>query len=315
MKFSGRLASILLVCLMVFSMFTCSVSAVTYSDGYLRYSVDNSNTYAVVIGYEEDAQMGNPITDLVIPATFYNKPVVGIAKNAFVNLDTITSLSFESGSIATYIKESAFSFCPSLKTVTLPSTINSIGNDAFLGCFALETVNIQGSSIAVGDNAFSECSSLTTFNTSKVTSYGESSFFFTGLEKVVINKAVTYVPDFCFGYCDNLNTAIVSGKSTVIADTAFYREEGTMTMVTAADGSLAADFAANNGYANFMLGDVDMNGSVKIRDVTYIQMYAAKAITLSDAALLAGDVNFDGKVNVRDVTLIQSYLGKMITEF
>ena len=62
-----------------------------------------------------------------------------------------------------------------------------------------------------------------------------------------------------------------------------------------------------------ILGDVDGNGKVNIKDATMIQKFAAKIIDLTDAEKLRADVNADTKVNVKDATAIQKFVAKMET--
>lgn len=64
-----------------------------------------------------------------------------------------------------------------------------------------------------------------------------------------------------------------------------------------------------------ILGDVDYNGKVNIKDATMIQKFAAKIISLTDAEKLRADVNADAKVNVKDATAIQKYAAKIETGF
>ena len=59
----------------------------------------------------------------------------------------------------TTISNSAFAGT-SLKSVTIPSTVTSIGSLAFAGCTELETVVINNANISIGDNAFEGCTSI-----------------------------------------------------------------------------------------------------------------------------------------------------------
>lgn len=64
---------------------------------------------------------------------------------------------------------------------------------------------------------------------------------------------------------------------------------------------------------NGILGDVNGDGKVNIKDVTEIQKYAAKLIDLTDAEKLRADVNTDVKINIKDATAIQKYVAKIET--
>ena len=64
-----------------------------------------------------------------------------------------------------------------------------------------------------------------------------------------------------------------------------------------------------------ILGDVNGDGKVNIKDATLIQKFAAKLMELTDAEKIRADVNADTKVNVKDATAIQKYVAKMETGF
>lgn len=60
----------------------------------------------------------------------------------------------------TSIGSSAFSYCSSLQTVTLPSTLKSIGIRAFEGCGDLNNIKLPDGLMSVGTRAFWDCTSL-----------------------------------------------------------------------------------------------------------------------------------------------------------
>ncbi|MBQ8572220.1 MAG: dockerin type I repeat-containing protein [Ruminococcus sp.] len=64
-----------------------------------------------------------------------------------------------------------------------------------------------------------------------------------------------------------------------------------------------------------LLGDVDLDEAVKIKDATLIQKYLAKLATLEGIQISAADVTEDGKVNIKDATAIQKYLAKIETSY
>lgn len=64
-----------------------------------------------------------------------------------------------------------------------------------------------------------------------------------------------------------------------------------------------------------MLGDVNGDGKVNIKDATLIQKFAAKLIDLTDDEKLRADVNADNKNNVKDATAIQKFVAKIETGF
>ena len=62
-----------------------------------------------------------------------------------------------------------------------------------------------------------------------------------------------------------------------------------------------------------ILGDVNGDGKVNIKDATQNQKFAAKIIDLSDEEFIRADVNADGKVNIKDATAIQKFVAKIET--
>ena len=63
--------------------------------------------------------------------------------------------------------------------------------------------------------------------------------------------------------------------------------------------------------SSYLLGDVNGDGKVSIRDATLIQMYLASFAEalefMSEDNLICADVNEDGSVNILDATMIQKY--------
>lgn len=57
-----------------------------------------------------------------------------------------------------------------------------------------------------------------------------------------------------------------------------------------------------------LLGDVNLDGKVNIRDVTLVQKYVANLAELSEQQLRAIDTNGDSKLNVKDATSLQKFI-------
>ena len=74
-------------------------------------------------------------------------------------------------------------------------------------------------------------------------------------------------------------------------------------------------FTVEAAPAEFVRGDVDLNGKVELEDVLELQKYIAKMTVLSEEQLLRAKVTDDGKEpNLNDVLKIQKYLAKSIGE-
>ena len=73
----------------------------------------------------------------------------------------------------------------------------------------------------------------------------------------------------------------------------------------------AVFFGIDNGIVtvySYILGDVNRDGVVDIKDVTVLRRYLAGTVAGSDVDLLAADCNGDGVVDIKDVTILRRYL-------
>lgn len=71
------------------------------------------------------------------------------------------------------------------------------------------------------------------------------------------------------------------------------------------EGAKAEDVLATKVYG--LLGDVDLNSKVNIRDATLVQKRLANLAELDFYAEALADADFSGKVNVKDATAIQKW--------
>ena len=84
----------------------------------------------------------------------------------------------------------------------------------------------------------------------------------------------------------------------------------TETIVTTEPSSGATE-PSESDVDKGILGDVNDDGKVNIKDATLIQKAAAKIIELTDDEKLRADVNADNKNNVKDATAIQKFVAKI----
>lgn len=101
-------------------------------------------------------------TEILIPTTYNDLPVVSVEASAFLNNTAITSVVLPDG--ITSIGENAFNGCESLTSVTFGknSQLSSIGGSAFSFCPNIESISISDSVTSIGKNAFFYCNSLST---------------------------------------------------------------------------------------------------------------------------------------------------------
>ena len=140
--------------------------------------------------------------------------------------DIITSYTYPKNMLPEY------SFCSSstntgktsLKSITLPSSVTSIGGYAFSSCSGLTSVTIPSSVASIGNYAFYNCIGLTSVTIpSSVTSIENYVFrYCSGLTSVTIPTSVTSIGNYAFSDCSGLTSAKIPSSVTSIGLGAFY---------------------------------------------------------------------------------------------
>ena len=99
------------------------------------------------------------------------------------------------GTSVTSIGESAFSWCSGLTSVTIADSVTSIGNSAFSFCSALQSIEIPNS----------------------VTSIGVSAFGCSGLVSVTIGNSVTSIGNYAFDDCTSLKDLRIEDGDDILS--------------------------------------------------------------------------------------------------
>ena len=103
-----------------------------------------------------EAKENEALTYLQIPNT-----VTSINDNAFEFCIGLESVNIPSG--VTIIR-GTFNACSALTSVTLPDTLQTIGDSAFMECTSLTSITIPNSVTMIESCAFDYCEALTDFN-------------------------------------------------------------------------------------------------------------------------------------------------------
>ncbi len=112
---------------------------------------------------------------------------------------------------------------------------------------------------------------------------------------------------------EEIETAIASGEYTCIKKVDL--KPNTTYYIRVYDPSATiADYDVML-VERLILGDADLDESVKIQDTTLIQKFAAKLADIEGNGVITADVNGDGKINVKDATAIQKFLAKIETPY
>lgn len=188
------------------TVYTCSTC------GFVKTAKNYINNY-----YFADVEGGVQITaytgsdvNINIPATLGGKTVVSIGDYAFSK--NMTSRE-------------------KFKSITVPSTVTSIGRSAFNGCSALTSVNIPSGVTRIEAETFLGCSSLGNVTIPYgVTFIGESSFQSSGISSVVIPCSVKTIKGSAFRSCVNLGSVVIPDSVTELGN-AFLACSGLKTLV------------------------------------------------------------------------------------
>lgn len=178
-----------------------------------------------------------------------------------------------------------------LSKLEIAEDIKSIGKKAFFGKNNIEELVLPENLTAVGHYAFANCKKL---------------------KEVYIPATVDEIGSGAFGY-----------------EVSFDPETGELTNYKKTEGfvikgytnSMAESYADANGFEfvsvgyiepeSTLLGDIDCDGRLTVKDATALQKYVAGMLGLNSQDKINADFNGDGKINVRDATLIQKRLAKL----
>ena len=128
---------------------------------------------------------------------------------------------------------SVFKGCSVLTSVTIPSSVTSIGLWAFYGCSGLTSLIIPSSVTSIERSAFKDCSGLTSLTIpSSVTEIGKSVFEgCSGLTSLTIPSSVTEIGESAFEGCSGLTSLTIPSSVTEIGESAFKGCSGLTSLI------------------------------------------------------------------------------------
>ena len=157
---------------------------------YIAYSVDGGKVSVTGLNYDVD--------NLTIPSELCGMPV-------------------------TEIDEAAFSGCRTLKSITIPDSVNSIGQYAFFDCNKIENITVDPNNKTY--NSRNNCNAIIETDSDKlifgcnntavpcgVKIIGEYAFLNCKINSVFLPESIQAVEKFAFLNCDNLSSVFFAGS-------------------------------------------------------------------------------------------------------
>ena len=182
------------------------------------FSYQQASGGVEVTGYAADA------TELSIPEELGGSKVVGIANSALSGHTSLRSVSLPPS--LERVGAGAFRGCSSLAGVDLPASVSFVDNDAFDGCSSLSSVTLPEGLRGLGSRVFSGCplASVTVPASLESTGgwfRGDGPFEGSGLSSARLAEGSVRVATGLFGGCGRLASVEVPGTVTSVGDRAF----------------------------------------------------------------------------------------------
>ncbi len=176
--------------------------------GYFTFAEAGGNT-AVITGYVGKAEPH----DVVVPSQ-----VTVAALDENVNdEDNIRDI--------VGIDKNAFYYCTAMTSVTIPDSVETIGNWAFAGCTGLTEIVLPDSVVSIGEGSFHGCDNLTKITLSQqLTKIGNFAFYnCNGLTAIDLPDTLVEIGSAAFFGCQGLTVLDIPATTTIIGDMAFYQ--------------------------------------------------------------------------------------------
>ncbi|KAK8890642.1 hypothetical protein M9Y10_035425 [Tritrichomonas musculus] len=203
-------------------------------------------------------------------------------------------------SSVTTIGNFAFFECSSLTQILIPSSIKSIGEYSFSKCSSLTQILIPSSVESIGDFAFSECSSLEQISIpSSVNFFGKN--LFDGIEKLKIKGDIKSIPSDMFYKHKTLKEIEIPSSIKSIKINEFYG----CTLLTKVSFEIPCSITKIDKkafYECFSLSEINIPSISSIQDDVFYECKKLTKITIPSSATSIGEYSFCRCISLEQVT-------------
>ncbi|MBR1757719.1 MAG: leucine-rich repeat protein [Lachnospiraceae bacterium] len=180
----------------------------------------NDLNYSIHENYVSLINLGKNIARAEVPESVQGLPVKEIANNAFKDSE-ITEVSLPDS--IEKIGEYAFANCINLTSITIPSNVRKIENNCFYNCKNLSTITFRGEIESIGNNAFQFCAfEKITMPDGLKTIGGEAFLGCEKLQYIVLEDGLYALGDGAFRCCSSLRKIDLPDSLTTIGRKCFY---------------------------------------------------------------------------------------------
>ena len=197
----------------------------------------------------------------------------------------------------------AFSGCSGLTSLTLPSSVTSIGRGAFHGCWKLTSLTIPSGVTSIGYSAFRGCSGLTSLTIpSGVTSIDSEAFRgCSGLTSLTIHSGVASIGNYAFQDCSGLTSLTIPSGVTSIGEGVFHGCSGLTSLTIPSSVTSIGNKAF---YRCWMLNSLTIPSSVtSIGDEAFYGCIGLTSLTIPSGVTSIGDYAFQDCSGLTSLTI------------
>lgn len=173
---------------------------------------------------------------------------------AFYECSNVLSVSIP-GSVDS-IGEYAFAHCEGMQMLSLGS-VRTIGRAAFSDCYSLQALDLPGSLQTIGPLAFYRCQSISTVTVpGSVTSLGVSAFAYCkNLISADVQARVNILPEYCFYGCERLNSVSLPSTMNDMGSYVFQDCDQLSTVYYDGSAQTPSQLQSTIGAGNSNFGD------------------------------------------------------------